>query len=154
VNQNVICISMPPSSGPTLNHPQALNQALPDQEPPGVIRIDRIDVLYVDAIYVNTARIAPSPRPAHSVTMACHAKQSVAGNENAVCEGYEPVRQVSFSPVHYLANKGRGLCPESLPVRQQNLGGWVVIVKHDTSFPETYEGWGVTMWAFHPFHPF
>ena len=96
---------MPPSSGPTLNHPQALNQALPDQEPPGVIRIDRIDVVHIYAVYVITDRLAPSARPPHSVRMARYAKQIIAGNENAVCEGYEPARQFCCIPINYLANK-------------------------------------------------
>src|SRR5215471_3553250 len=98
---------MPPFGGPTLDHPQALNQALPDQEPPGAIPLDRIDVLYVDAVYVDTKRLAPSARPAHSIMMARCPKQSIAGNEGAVCEGYEPVRQLGFTPTNYLANKRR-----------------------------------------------
>ena len=118
MNQNVIYISMPPSFGPTLNHPQALYQALADQEPPGVIRIDRIDVVHIYAVYVITDRLAPSARPPHSVRMARYAKQIIAGNENAVCEWHEPVRQVGFNPVNYFANKRRELSVEFLPVRQ------------------------------------
>src|SRR5204863_6462368 len=102
------------------------------QKPSTVKRIDRIDAPNIYAVCVTTERVAPSARPAHSVTMARCPKQRIAGNENPVCEGHEPLRQVGFNPVQYLANKRRELCAEFLPIRQRDLR-LVEIVEHDAS---------------------